>query len=119
MCKDGQPFSFEATMKRADGHLRRIRSLGEPIDVNNEPSSLACVFMDCTEEHMQTIALQRAATRDPLTGLYNRSEFDRRLVEALADRKRTGPQCALTVILVDLDGFKSVNERRRSGQAFG
>ncbi|MEM6585447.1 MAG: diguanylate cyclase, partial [Pseudomonadota bacterium] len=115
--EDGQPFSFEATIKRADGQLRRIRSLGERIDVNGEPSSLAGVFMDCTEEHMQTIALQRAATRDPLTGLYNRSEFDRRLVEALADPKRYGPQCAVTVLLVDLDGFKSVNDRL--GHLFG
>ena len=109
--EDGQPFSFEATIKRADGQLRRIRSMGERIDVNGEPSSLTGVFIDCTEEHLQTIALQRAATRDPLTGLYNRSEFDRRLVEALSDRNRRGSGCPLTVMLVDLDGFKDVNDR--------
>ncbi|NQX94177.1 MAG: EAL domain-containing protein [Erythrobacter sp.] len=107
----GEPFSFEATIKRPDGQLRRIRSMGERIDIDGVPESLAGVFIDCTEEHLQTIALQRAATRDPLTGLYNRSEFDRRLVEALADRKRKGPECPLTVMLIDLDGFKDVNDR--------
>ncbi len=107
----GEPFSFEATIRRPDGQLRRIRSMGERIDVDGEAESIAGVFLDCTEEHLQTIALQRAATRDPLTGLYNRSEFDRRLVEALAERKECGPQCPLTVMLLDLDGFKNVNDR--------
>ena len=109
--ESGEPISFEATIKREDGQLRRIRSMGERIDVDGVPESLAGVFIDCTEEHLQTIALQRAATRDPLTGLYNRSEFDRRLVEALGERRRRGPDCALTVMLVDLDGFKDVNDR--------
>ncbi|MEO1731226.1 MAG: EAL domain-containing protein [Pseudomonadota bacterium] len=109
--EDGEPFSFEATIRRQDGQLRRIRSMGERIDVDGVPESLAGVFIDCTEEHLRTIALQRAATRDPLTGLYNRSEFDRRLVEALNNRKQRGPDCSIAVLLLDLDGFKDVNDR--------
>ena len=108
---DGQPFSFEATIERQDGQLRRIRALGERIDVDGIPESLAGVFIDCTEEHLQTIALQRAATRDPLTGLYNRSEFDRRLVEALIQQRSDTLAQPITVMLLDLDGFKDVNDR--------
>ncbi|MEM7690116.1 MAG: EAL domain-containing protein [Pseudomonadota bacterium] len=106
----GEPLAFEATIRRQDGETRRIRSMGERIDVDGVPESLAGVFIDCTEEHLRNIALQRAATRDPLTGLYNRSEFDRRLVEALSDRRRSGPDCPITVMLIDLDGFKDVND---------
>lgn len=72
---------------------------------------MAGVFVDCTDEHQHMVALQRAATRDSLTGLYNRSEFDRRLGEALA-RARAGDDApAVTVLLLDLDGFKDVNDR--------
>ncbi|MEO0419593.1 MAG: EAL domain-containing protein [Pseudomonadota bacterium] len=108
---DGEAFSFEATIRREDGERRRIRAMGERFDIDGEPESVAGVFMDCTEEHMRTIALQRAATRDALTGLYNRSEFDRRLATALNAREKAGPDCALTVMLMDLDGFKDVNDR--------
>jgi len=107
----GDSFSFEATILREDGERRRIRTMGERFDIDGEPDSLAGVFIDCTEEHLKTIALQRAATRDSLTGLYNRSEFDRRLVEALADRGRREIDCPLAVMLIDLDGFKDVNDR--------
>ena len=109
--EDGEPFSFEATIRRQDGELRRIRSMGERIDVDGVPDSLAGVFIDCTEDHLRTIALERAATRDSLTGLYNRSEFDRRLVDALATRNDCGPQCPVVVMLLDLDGFKDINDR--------
>ena len=113
----GEPFSFEATIARADGDRRRIRSMGERIDTDGKPSSLAGIFMDCTEEHLRTVALERAATRDSLTGLYNRSEFDRRLVEALATQRKSPSPKTLTVMLLDLDGFKDVNDNL--GHLFG
>ncbi|MEM6493025.1 MAG: EAL domain-containing protein [Pseudomonadota bacterium] len=108
---EGEAFSFEASIRRQDGELRRIRTMGERIDVDGVPESLTGVFIDCTEEHERTIALERAATRDPLTGLYNRGEFDRRLVEALEEQRKLGPTTPLTAMLLDLDGFKDVNDR--------
>lgn len=50
--------------------------------------------------------LHRMATHDGLTALVNRATFDRRLAEALADR-RSQP---VSVALVDLDHFKAVND---------
>lgn len=108
--KHGKPLSLEGTIRRPDGQMRRVRAVGERIDVEGKPESIAGIFIDCTEEYQRTIALQRAATRDPLTGLFNRSEFDRRLGEALAERRQRGPTCPLTVMLLDLDGFKDVND---------
>ncbi|MGB3469549.1 MAG: EAL domain-containing protein [Erythrobacter sp.] len=109
--ESGEPFSFEATIRRTDGQLRRIRSLGERIDNDGTPEAMAGVFVDCTDEHQHMVALQRAATRDGLTGLYNRSEFDRRLGEALAKARANGEAHRVTVLLLDLDGFKDVNDR--------
>jgi diguanylate cyclase (GGDEF)-like protein len=52
--------------------------------------------------------LAEEAVRDPLTGLHNRRHLDRALASDLAARPRTGP---LSVLLVDVDHFKAVNDR--------
>jgi diguanylate cyclase (GGDEF)-like protein len=53
--------------------------------------------------------------RDPLTGLHNRRGVERRLDEAVGARWRRGGPPAL--ILLDVDGFKEVNDRQ--GHAAG
>ncbi len=58
----------------------------------------------------ETIAL-----KDPLTGLDNRSLLLRRLDTAMQRWQRDGAAC--NVLLIDLDGFKAVNDRR--GHAAG
>jgi diguanylate cyclase (GGDEF)-like protein/PAS domain S-box-containing protein len=103
---DGEPFSFETTIRRPDGEPRRIRVVGERVDVGGTPECVAGIVLDCTEEHLRTVALKRAAERDRLTGLYNRASFDRRLAEAM---QRAG-EVPVTIALLDLDGFKDVND---------
>jgi predicted signal transduction protein with EAL and GGDEF domain len=49
--------------------------------------------------------LRHQASHDHLTGLANRSLFDQRLLGSLAGEQ---PAC---VLLVDLDGFKQINDR--------
>ncbi|HVU24570.1 MAG TPA: diguanylate cyclase [Opitutus sp.] len=53
-------------------------------------------------------ALRRLATRDQLTGLLNRREFDRILAEEAERSQRFGRPFAL--VLVDIDHFKMVND---------
>lgn len=53
-------------------------------------------------------ALRQEATTDVLTGLLNRRHLDRRVAEAVRlARRHSRPLCCL---MVDLDGFKSVND---------
>lgn len=52
-------------------------------------------------------ALEHLARHDPLTGLLNRQAFDEGLARLLLDR-RAGR--AVAVMLVDLDGFKPIND---------
>jgi two-component system cell cycle response regulator len=53
-------------------------------------------------------ALRRLATRDQLTGLLNRREYDRVLAEEEDRAERFGNSLALVVI--DLDRFKAIND---------
>ncbi len=59
--------------------------------------------------------LHLAATADPLTGLPNRRAWDERLDEEMERSMRIGT--ALSVVVIDLDGFKDVNDR--DGHAAG
>ncbi|WP_172449684.1 sensor domain-containing phosphodiesterase [Porphyrobacter sp. HT-58-2] len=102
----GKPFMFETTIHRRDGEMRRIRVVGERIQVDGEPDSVAGIILDCTEEHLRNVALKRAAERDRLTGLYNRAAFDRRLAIAMQNVEHA----TVAVALLDLDGFKDVND---------
>lgn len=103
---EGEPFSFETTIRRQDGEPRRIRVVGERVDIDGKPDSVAGVILDCTDEHLRNVALKRAAERDRLTGLYNRASFDRKLARAMQHVERE----PVTVALLDLDGFKDVND---------
>ena len=102
----GRPFMVETTINRADGERRRVRMVGERVDIDGKPDSVAGIILDCTEEHLRNAALKRAAERDRLTGLYNRASFDRKLAQAM-QRAETDP---VTVALLDLDGFKDIND---------
>lgn len=52
--------------------------------------------------------LRVAAREDPLTGLANRRGWDERLGEEIERSRRAG--VALSVAIIDLDGFKAVND---------
>lgn len=58
------------------------------------------------EERVQTLHLK--ATRDPLTNVANRAEFDRVHAEFVETHLDKGLPCAL--IICDIDHFKSVND---------
>jgi diguanylate cyclase (GGDEF)-like protein len=57
--------------------------------------------------------LARMATRDALTGVFNRRWFDEKLLECIHVARRTGQSFAL--LLIDADHFKQVNDRHGHG----
>jgi diguanylate cyclase (GGDEF)-like protein/PAS domain S-box-containing protein len=63
---------------------------------------------DVSERKAETEALQYRALHDPLTGLPNRTFLGERLEESIRAGEREMKPCA--VLLMDLDGFKSVND---------
>ncbi|WP_157448921.1 GGDEF domain-containing protein [Deinococcus peraridilitoris] len=61
------------------------------------------------------VVFRELSARDGLTGLLNRREFHRQLQRQLAQNSRPGHACSL--ILLDIDHFKSVNDTY--GHQFG
>lgn len=56
----------------------------------------------------RTTELQRLASTDALTGLFNRRKFNEELHNEIARAKRYGVQ--LTLIIFDIDHFKRIND---------
>lgn len=81
--------SYQALVVQASDELRRLASIAGGA--------------------IHNARLYRLATIDGLTGLYVRRFFDRRFSEEVARCRRGGG--ALSVLLIDLDDFKSVNDR--------
>lgn len=69
---------------------------------------LARVLLMAVERHRTHLETIRQAHRDGLTGLANRSYFERTLNAALARAVRLGEECA--VGFIDVDDFKKIND---------
>ena len=63
----------------------------------------------CLVQQEQGEALQRLAETDPLTWLFNRRHFDKRL-EAETNRAMRSEHL-LALLMIDVDKFKSINDR--------
>ncbi|SEL83600.1 sensor domain-containing diguanylate cyclase [Halomonas daqiaonensis] len=80
---------------------------GLRIELNGQPYLLG-VGLDIARQKQLEVSLEREATTDPLTGLYNRQRFDAEMERALARHARYGTETAL--VMIDLDHFKKVND---------
>ena len=63
---------------------------------------------EADEARRMSASLREIAHRDALTGLFNRRHIDERLAAMVADAQRTGEP--LSVAIVDLDHFKTIND---------
>ena len=93
-----------------DHHFRRLQSRWIRITATVEceadvPVRIFGMKQDITEEKILSDKMRYLAEFDAMTGLANRASFQARLAQAQGGR----PVGAL--LLVDLDGFKAVNER--------
>ncbi|MBW6532821.1 diguanylate cyclase [Sphingomonas sp. RRHST34] len=106
--REGRPFDFESDFVTADGRTLRVRSMGDPEIVDGRVVGMVGVFQDITERHALEVQLRHAADTDVLTGLANRAAFDRALDYAMARARRD--RSPLHLVLIDLDGFKAIND---------
>jgi diguanylate cyclase (GGDEF)-like protein/PAS domain S-box-containing protein len=99
-----------AVMVTADGeHEHSVEITASPIrGPGNSISGTVVVFHDVGEIRGLTRRMSYQATHDPLTGLVNRREFERRLDEAMDDAH--AEEAVHMLFYMDLDRFKAVND---------
>lgn len=105
------------TLHRDDLFLRResediaVEITANPLQaspVDGPASGVVVVFRDVSSRRQRERMLVQKAQRDPLTGLYNRAEFEFMLRSRIADANRN--QTSVAVLYVDLDRFKAIND---------
>ncbi|QJB56241.1 PAS domain S-box protein [Pseudodesulfovibrio sp. zrk46] len=91
----------------ADGELRDVEVYSGPIMVRGN-QLLYSVIHDVTDRMRMQREMTRMATTDALTGANNRHQFFRLAEAELKRTERYGH--ALSVIMLDIDYFKSIND---------
>lgn len=95
-CKSGRHFPADLTVSTVRDEDGRV-------------SHHVAVFSDISAQKAHEAELDHIANFDPLTGIPNRRLLTDRMHQALALARRTGER--LAVVMLDLDGFKPVNDR--------
>jgi diguanylate cyclase (GGDEF)-like protein/PAS domain S-box-containing protein len=99
---------FETVRLHRDGTPAAVALTWSPIkDDGGRVTGVSVIARDITRRKQLEEQLTRQALHDPLTGLANRALFSDRLEHALARDRRPG---ATVAIVIDLDGFKDVND---------
>ncbi len=99
----------QSLLAHRDGGESAIQATAAPIrDRAGQVLGAVVVFRDVTEMRQMARRLEHDATHDPLTGLINRREFERRLQRLVVSARRDGLHHALCYF--DLDLFKLVND---------
>lgn len=103
---------------RWEGEIWNRKKSGEPYlqkstitaikDFSGAVTQYASVFYDITEMRRSEQEVEYKAYHDALTGLPNRQLFIDRLKHAIVRAQRS--QSAFSVLFVDLDGFKLIND---------
>ena len=88
---------------------------GRLVEQDGRALGIEAIARDTSERHAFEQKLLHDALHDQLTGLANRTLFHERLGQALARAARSGSKVA--VMLLDLDGFKRINDS--AGHASG
>lgn len=90
------------------GGRRAVRLHGEVQRRGGAPVRVFALLQDVTAERARLEEMRELAEHDPLTGVANRTVFERAVSEAsrLADRERLHA----ALLLVDVDRFKEIND---------
>jgi len=107
----GTVWRGEFINRRKDGQLYWEYQTIAPIkDEFGNITNFVAIKENITERKKTQLELERLAVTDPLTGLMNRRGFFAQ-AEAIFSRTPSPPRGALSMIMLDIDFFKRVNDK--------
>ncbi|MEU8235412.1 diguanylate cyclase [Actinoplanes sp. NPDC048967] len=98
----GATLTYQTRFAHADGSWRWLEVIATNLVGEPGIDGVVANARDVTETRELHEQLRHQADHDPLTGLANRRLF--------GERMRDAPDCRVAVLLIDLDGFKAVND---------
>lgn len=98
----------DTVRRRKDGSHVDVSALGYPITLGERKVGVFAIYRDITESKRISAELAFHSTHDPLTGLINRHEFERRASARLQWGGRSKMNHAM--LYMDVDQFKIVND---------
>lgn len=110
---EGETVSIEAERIRSDGTMFPAHIVGVPIMVpgqngKEKEEAIYGMYQDITDRKEKERLAEERATRDPMTGLFNRRFSEEYLQQALLTATRNGEQ--LAVLYIDCNDFKTIND---------
>lgn len=110
--RQGVESSYELTITRPDGETRNLLLTATPrFDVNNQFLGAITIFRDISQRKQNEERLLYMSLHDSLTGLHNRAYFEEEMIKL--DQSDLYP---ISVIMVDVDGLKAVNDQMGHAQ---
>lgn len=110
----GQPQCHRMLITLPEGARRDVDAQSVPIQDQDGKvigvAELVCDVEDSKQNRGQFRSLKMAATRDALTGVFNRGELENKLAELHAGWE-AAPGAPYSVMFLDLDHFKQINDR--------
>jgi diguanylate cyclase (GGDEF)-like protein/PAS domain S-box-containing protein len=98
----------EWRLRRPDGHVVDVEAIASNLLADPAVGGIVVNARDVGERKALLDQLEHQAFHDPLTGLANRALFRDRVTHAVTLARRQGR--AVTVLYLDLDDFKLVND---------
>jgi diguanylate cyclase (GGDEF)-like protein/PAS domain S-box-containing protein len=93
---------------RADGSTMMVSYSASPIWESGQVTGAVVDFHDVTQECQEHEHLSQLAIRDPLTGVFNRRELERQIVQMIHEAQENHSTFAL--LIFDIDHFKHIND---------
>jgi len=89
--------------------LFNVYTIYQQLQIHRIQAQLSDQVESLGKMEVRTEEVYKLAALDPLTGLYNRRSGEQRLAEEILRSQRHG--CPLTVLMLDLNGLKSINDK--------
>jgi diguanylate cyclase (GGDEF)-like protein/PAS domain S-box-containing protein len=106
--RTGQVYERELRVRRKNGEVFWCGLRGQGVRPGSLEEGAIWVYSDISERKASEERIRHLAHHDALTGLPNRRLLEDRLTRALMQARRG--QTYAAVMLIDLDGFKAVND---------